>query len=55
MWGFANEISWQDAVDVEVVIKGDEMDIGVFGSKRRMGDTGGWDVIDGVVQILRDI
>ncbi|KAK1835667.1 non-ribosomal peptide synthetase [Podospora conica] len=47
--------AYPDAVDVEVAIRGESMDIGVFGSRARLGHGEGKEVIDGVVDILRGI
>lgn len=38
-----------------MAIQGEGMDIGVFGSRERLGEGRGREVIDGIVDILRGI
>ncbi|KAJ9144090.1 Hydroxamate-type ferrichrome siderophore peptide synthetase [Pleurostoma richardsiae] len=46
--------AYLDAVDVEVSVRGDEMDIGVFGSRAKLdGDEGARRLISSIVEVLR--
>jgi len=43
---------FQDAIDVEVSIKGDQMSIGVFGPRQRLGQDGARKIVDEIVGSL---
>jgi hypothetical protein len=47
--------TWQDAVDVEVSVQGDEMTLGVFGSRSKLGQGGAVCIMDGVVALLKGV
>ncbi|EAQ85529.1 hypothetical protein CHGG_09543 [Chaetomium globosum CBS 148.51] len=46
--------AFQDAVDVEVSVQDDTMTVGVFGSREKLGNSGGDRVIEGVITLLTD-